>query len=79
MKVVRFSVLSTCRLYRQGCIPDTLLLRQSIPIVFKYLLLPGAELPLVESFGFLNVLFPFLSILDARLTSFRSSFGSCPV
>jgi hypothetical protein len=29
------------------------------------LLLPGAELPLVESFGFLNKLFPLPSILDA--------------
>jgi hypothetical protein len=29
------------------------------------LLLPGAELPLVESFGLLNDLFPFFSILDA--------------
>ena len=28
------------------------------------LLLPGAELPLVESFGLLNDLFPFPSILD---------------
>jgi hypothetical protein len=28
-------------------------------------LLPGAELPLVESFGLLNDLFPFPSILDA--------------
>jgi hypothetical protein len=27
--------------------------------------LPGAELPLVESFGLLNDLFPFASILDA--------------
>ena len=30
-----------------------------------YLLLLGAELPLVESFGLLNDLFPFPSILDA--------------
>ena len=29
------------------------------------LLLPGAELPLVESFGLLNDLFPLPSILDA--------------
>jgi hypothetical protein len=29
-----------------------------------HLLLPGAELPLVESFGLLNKLFPFPSILD---------------
>ena len=29
------------------------------------LLLPGAELSLVESFGLLNNLFPFPSILDA--------------
>ena len=29
------------------------------------LLLPGAELPLVESFGLLNDLFPSPSILDA--------------
>jgi hypothetical protein len=29
------------------------------------LLLPDAELPLVESFGLLNDLFPFPSILDA--------------
>jgi hypothetical protein len=28
------------------------------------LLLPGAELPLVESFGLLNDLLPFHSILD---------------
>jgi hypothetical protein len=28
------------------------------------LLLPGAELPLVENFGLLNYLFPFPSILD---------------
>jgi len=28
------------------------------------LLLPGAELPLVESFGLLNDLFPLPSILD---------------
>jgi len=28
------------------------------------LLLPGAELPLVESFGLLNDFFPFPSILD---------------
>ena len=30
-----------------------------------FLLLPGTELPLVESFGLLNDLFPFPSILDA--------------
>jgi hypothetical protein len=30
-----------------------------------YILLPGAELPLVESFGLLNDLFPFSTILDA--------------
>jgi hypothetical protein len=29
------------------------------------LLLPGAELPLIESFGLLNDLFPFSSNLDA--------------
>jgi hypothetical protein len=29
------------------------------------LLLPGAELPLVEIFGLLNDLFPFPSIVDA--------------
>jgi len=29
------------------------------------LLLPGTKLPLVESFGLLNDLFPFPSILDA--------------
>jgi len=29
------------------------------------LLLPGAELPLVKSFGLLKYLFPFPSILDA--------------
>jgi hypothetical protein len=29
------------------------------------LLLPGAELPLVDSFGLLNDLFPFSLILDA--------------
>jgi hypothetical protein len=28
-------------------------------------LLPGAEIPLVQSFGILNDLFPFPSILDA--------------
>ena len=32
---------------------------------FYSLLLSGAELPLVESFGLLNDLFPFPSILDA--------------
>jgi hypothetical protein len=31
----------------------------------SFLLLPDAELPLVESFGLLNNLFPFPSILDA--------------
>jgi hypothetical protein len=35
MKVVRFTVLRTGRLYRPECIPDTLLLRQGIPIVFN--------------------------------------------
>jgi len=30
-----------------------------------FLLLPGSELPLVESFGLLNDLFPFPSILGA--------------
>jgi len=34
-------------------------------LYFSSLLLPGAELPLVESFGLLNDLFPFPSILDA--------------
>jgi hypothetical protein len=33
--------------------------------IFLFLLFPGAELPLAESFGLLNDLFPFLSILDA--------------
>jgi hypothetical protein len=33
--------------------------------LLKFLLLPGAELPLVEGFGLLNDLFPFPSILDA--------------
>jgi len=33
--------------------------------VIILLLLPGAELPLVESFSLLNDLFPFPSILDA--------------
>ena len=33
--------------------------------MFKYLLFPGAELSLVKSFGLLNDLFPFPSILDA--------------
>jgi hypothetical protein len=33
--------------------------------MFRNLLLPGAELPLVESFGLLNDLFPLPSILDA--------------
>ena len=33
--------------------------------IYTHLLLPGAELPLVESFGPLNDLFPFPSILDA--------------
>jgi hypothetical protein len=31
---------------------------------------PGAELPLVESFGLLNDLFPFPSILDAGFPVF---------
>jgi hypothetical protein len=36
------------------------------PVYFLVLLLPGAELSLiVESFGLLNDLFPFPSILDA--------------
>jgi len=33
--------------------------------IYTHLLLPGAELPLVESFGPLNDLFPFPWILDA--------------
>jgi hypothetical protein len=33
--------------------------------VLLLLFLPGAELPLVESFGLFNDLFPFPSILDA--------------
>jgi hypothetical protein len=33
--------------------------------MYGNILLPGAELPLVESFGLLNDLFPFPSILDA--------------
>jgi hypothetical protein len=38
----------------------------------SYLLLPGAELPLmVESFGLLNDLFPFPSILDAGYPVFN--------
>ena len=37
----------------------------SIPVLSVCLLLPGAELPLVESFGLLNDLFPLPSILDA--------------
>jgi len=37
-----------------------------------FLLLPGAELPLVvESFGFLNDIFPFPSILDAGYPVFN--------
>jgi hypothetical protein len=40
-----------------------------VPILLVVLslpfLLPGAELPLVESSGLLNDLFPFPSILDA--------------
>ena len=35
------------------------------PCIVILLLLPGAELPLVESFGLLNDLFPLPSILDA--------------
>jgi hypothetical protein len=31
----------------------------------QFLLLLGSELPLIESFGLLNDLFPFPSILDA--------------
>jgi len=34
-------------------------------MIFLFLLLLGTELPLVESFGLLNDLFPFPSILDA--------------
>jgi len=34
-------------------------------VICKHLLLPGAELPLVESFGLLNDLFPFPLIQDA--------------
>ena len=34
------------------------------------ILLPGAELPLVESSGLLNDLFPFPSILDAGYPGF---------
>jgi hypothetical protein len=34
-------------------------------LLLLLLLLLGAELPLVESFGFLNDLFPFFLILDA--------------
>jgi hypothetical protein len=34
-------------------------------MIFLFLLLPGAEIPLVESFGLLNDLFLFSSILDA--------------
>jgi hypothetical protein len=44
------------------------LLRQTFLILRineRDILLPGAELPLVESFGLLNDLFPFSSILDA--------------
>jgi len=38
--------------------------------------LPGAELPLVESFGLLNDLFPFPSILDVGypVLDFRSLY-----
>ena len=35
------------------------------------LLLPGTELPLVESFGLLNDLFPLPSILDAGYPVFE--------
>jgi hypothetical protein len=38
---------------------------QQIFLYFSSLLLPGPELPSVESFGLLNDLFPFPSILDA--------------
>ena len=37
----------------------------NVPLRAALLLLPGAELSLVESFGLLNDLFPFPSILDA--------------
>ena len=39
--------------------------KKGIQIFYHSLILPGAELPLVESFGLLNELFPFPSILDA--------------
>jgi len=42
-----------------------------LPLVRHLLLLPGTELPLmVESFGSLNDLFPFPSILDASYPVF---------
>jgi hypothetical protein len=44
-----------------------------------YHFLPGAELSLAESFGLLNDLFPFHSILDAGYPIFLSSFVRCPV
>jgi len=44
-----------------------------------FLLLPGAELPLVESFGLLNDHFPFPSILDAGYPVSGSSNDKCAV
>jgi hypothetical protein len=38
--------------------------------LYFILLLPGAELPVVESFGLLNNLFPFPSIVDASYPVF---------
>ena len=40
-------------------------LQQHLLLLLSLLLLPGAELPLVKSFGLLNDLLPFPSILDA--------------
>ena len=51
-----------------------LILYLNTTVCFLLLLLPGAELPLVESFGLLNDLDP-----GRRLSSFWSSFGRCPV
>jgi hypothetical protein len=41
------------------------ILKHLSAVICKHHLLPGAELPLVESFGLLNDLFPFPPILDA--------------
>jgi len=43
-------------------------------ILHLLLLLPGAELPLIKSFGLSISLYP-----RCRLSSFGSSIGKCPV